>query len=144
MDMAAFALKMQKRADDLPNQVNEAKKEVSKAALHTAVNGTPVDTSKAISNWNVNIGKASAPVREPFFPGRRGSTRGESIRATIAKGDARIEKVKPGQEVHIANGVDYIKALNDGTISRQPGGFVEAALTVGRNKLKTLKVIPDN
>jgi len=143
MDLESFVLKMLQRADDLPKHVNQVKQEVAAVTLETVAAFTPVDTSNALSNWQVGLGSASAPVIPPHSPGKRGSTRQESLHATIAAGTVAIKSSLPGQAIHIANGVDYIKELNDGTLSQAPGGFVETAILVGRQTLATAKVIPD-
>jgi len=141
MDMAQFAKLMQDRVNDLPNNVNEVKKEVAGSILSTAALTTPVDTGAAVSSWEASNGAPLPQSNNPHAPGRHGSTRNENVRATIAKGNQVIAQAAPGTPIHITNGIEYIGDLNNGTSKQAPAGFVESAILVGRRKARNAKVI---
>lgn len=115
-------------------------KEVAKEILDTLVDNTPVDTSQALSNWQASVGGPIQTTRPAISVGSRGSTRSISATATKAEGASKIQPFVLGAEIHITNNLPYIKGLNDGTISRQPSGFVQKSLLVGRDHLKQVKV----
>ncbi len=115
-------------------------KEVAKEILETLVDNTPVDTSQALSNWQVSVGGPVSSMRAAFVVGSKGSTRSISASATKVDGNQRVEAFTLGTPIHITNNLSYIQGLNDGTISRQPSGFVQKAMLVGRNHLSTVKV----
>lgn len=132
VSLREFARRMDKRADSLGTVANERKKIVAKAVLQTLVRSTPVDTSNALSNWQIGVGEAVQSDRGPYFFGAGGSTEAQSAQAALAVGFAKIDAAKPGETIYISNLADYIRELNTGTIYSKPGGFVEKAISVGR------------
>jgi hypothetical protein len=115
-------------------------KEVAIEIVNTLVDNTPVDTSKALSNWQVSIGSSIKSTRQAIVAGKFGSTQSVSAAATKAEGAGNVQGFVIGTPIHITNNLSYIKGLNDGTISRQPSGFVQKAMLVGRDHLKLVKV----
>lgn len=106
---------------------------------HLAYN-TPVDTSQALSNWITTLGSPASGTIGPHTPGIFGSSQVASAETTIAQAISILANKKPGQPIYIVNNLDYIVGLNQGTISRQPGSFVEGAMLIGRNEAKKFKV----
>lgn len=101
---------------------------------------TPVDTSEAISNWQVAL---SAPVAHdipPWQPGFAGSTYTYSRNATIAAAKRQLKVKKPGEKIYISNLAAHIIALNQGSSKQAPAGFIEAAIIRARNKAKQTKL----
>lgn len=136
---------------DLARVLEAKAKAIDAAASKTAVNvaiamvkhlayNTPVDTSQALSNWVVSLDNPYRGTVGAHVPGMFGSTHAPSAEATIAQAIYVLANKKPGQPIYITNNLDYIVALNQGTISKQPGSFVEAALLIGRNEAKKFKV----
>lgn len=147
---------------NIPREVGKIKKRVALKVLKTAVNGTPVDTSKALSNWTVGIGAAPSGVRGPAVPGKFGSTRSISAATTISTGEAvlgggLLGSITVGSSgtslggstggpnlvgvnIHVTNNAPYIVGLNDGTRSNQAGAFKERALLAGSLAVKTFKI----
>lgn len=138
---------MPKKLSDLRNILRKKYERIEKEAnqrvqntviemVRELVAHTPVDTSQAISNWIVEPGTVDYSFIGPWVPGRRGSTKARS--GTIALRYARIQakSKKPGQPLFISNSAPYIRDLDAGTISRQPGGFVARARIVGITTLK--------
>lgn len=131
-DLRTLARRMAKLEKTLALEANRIAKTVATEMLKELVLGTPVDTSQALSNWQVGLGAGNYTTRLPFYFGSRGSTYGQSSAQAISVGMAQIKKKAPGQPLHLTNALDYIEALDDGTISRQPGGFVAKAMVAGK------------
>jgi hypothetical protein len=100
---------------------------------------TPVDTSQALSNWDVTLDSPATGKHGPHFRGAGGSTLRQSAAETLAIAKRILAGKKPGQRIYITNNQPYIRKLNDGTHSKQPGGFLERALLVGRRVRQNFK-----
>lgn len=121
--------------------------EASRCAIETAwkihqrlVEVTPVDTTNAVSNWDLTLYFPNLSEHDPYFPGFLGSTATLSRGATLREGLAELKAKKPGEPIFIANNVDYILDLNAGTSKQAPPGFVEEAILVGKIHARTFKV----
>lgn len=137
-------LHLAKRMEALPG-------EIARAASRTAVNvairvteslvqGTPVDTSQALSNWRVSLGHPIMGTRGAYVPGDFGSTQAVSAQLAIANAVAVLTNKKPGEPIYIVNNLDYIVDLDNGTISKQPGAFTARALVIGRREAQIFKL----
>jgi hypothetical protein len=131
---------MAKNTLDLTAKMGRVKKSVSLAASNIAVDvaktitgdlafRTPVDTSRALSNWIVTLGKESAKRIDPHVWGIGGSTHHESAAETYSAAVVVLAKKKPSQPIYISNNVDYINELNE---HHSQAGFVERAVLLGR------------
>lgn len=135
--MAKTLRDLAKRLDDLvetglSDTLKERKARVGNAIVRALVPATPVDTSKAVSNWRVSTTGAISAYIRAHFPGVAGSTRGASAAAAIAAAEAAISRAQPQQALVIFNSVPYIRRLNEGYSKQTPAGFVEKAVLVGR------------
>jgi len=82
---------------------------------------TPVDTGWARANWVPRIGgPAGSASPDSGVPSRQAEQQ-----AAIA--EVAVNYQLPAQ-VHIANHVDYVPILNEGSSSQAPEGFVERAI----------------
>jgi len=135
-----LASNLRKRAKGVDRKASEVSKAVALEVVKVLVMSTPVDTSRALSNWQVGVGKPVNTPLKPYVPGEQGSTRSQSAMAAIAKAELFLSSKKPGEPIFISNVLDYIDDLNNGTISRQPGGFVEKALIIAENRVNAAKV----
>ena len=124
----------------ITREVNRVVKEVAKEILETAADGTPVDTTKALSNWQVGVGSTPVGVLGPRVPGLGGVTKAASLSATVNDGVGKMQGRKVGVPIHIANNAHYIDGLNDGSISKKGDHFVEDALVQGRIRLSTSRL----
>lgn len=90
---------------------------------------TPVDTSKAISNWQANL---RFPVTGKDIPahyrGVEGSTQPQSASAAFEIAKAILSVRKIGDVVFISNLAKYIVFLNEGSSYQAPSGFIETAI----------------
>lgn len=126
--------------------VDKAKKEASAGAVKVAlaiidnvVPATPVDTSRAMSNWQVALGGPPPGQIAPHVWGRKGSSRGASMTSTLAIARSTLAQKKPGVSIVIDNYVPYMRDLNQGSSAQAPAGFVERAQLVGRKTLESLR-----
>jgi antitoxin (DNA-binding transcriptional repressor) of toxin-antitoxin stability system len=115
---------------------NERKKKAVRAVVKHLLEVTPVDTTKAMSNWLVGIGEPQKVELEARVEGEAGSSKAASAAATYAETDRLIRTVKAGQTVYITNNTPYIGRLNAGSSSQAPAGFIEGAGLIGREVLK--------
>lgn len=124
----------------IPEEVNRATKEVAMVVLETAASATPVDTTQALSNWQIGVGARPITFIGPHVPGFAGVTKYASLSVVESEGNKALQNRQVGVDIHIVNNADYIEGLNDGTISRQPGQFVEKALLAGRLQIQRTKL----
>ena len=108
------------------------KKEAAEVILTRLVQDTPVDTSAALSNYNVTSEFPTPAIFPAVAPGVAGSTFSTSSQATIGEGVGKISSSKPGQSIFISNFIDYLQYLNDGSSVQAPAGFVETSVLKGR------------
>lgn len=98
-----------KRLADLSiDKIEKLRADYAKDIFRNAVNGTPVDTGNAISNWVIGIGRPNAKVvnRKPSRPGRAGG-------ASISRKQLnKIRKTTLAKDVIISNNLEYISVLN--------------------------------
>lgn len=112
----------------------------SKRLLNELWSITPVDTTKATSNWLVGIQKGIYSEREPYVPGFLGYTKTASVTAARKIAFTALEKKKPGQSVFIVNNVDYIMDLNRGSSKQAPARFVENCIFITAYAMKNYKL----
>lgn len=103
--------------------------------------GTPVDTGRARSNWQVNLDAPAAGTRDAYVPGKEGSTKGPNAQAAIDQGSSVISRYKGGQVIHITNNLAYIGRLNEGWSAQAPAGFVEAAVLSGVAQIRGARIL---
>lgn len=106
--------------------------DVTMAIVGDLVRVTPVDTSQALSNWQVSINAPVAAAIPPYVPGEAGSSRAASGAEAVQVARATLSRKQPGQSIYISNVLPYIVPLNNGSSRQQPAGFVERALLIGR------------
>jgi hypothetical protein len=106
------------------------------AIVRDLVTVTPVDTSQALSNWQVAIGSPVGNRIDAYFIGVHGSTQELSGASALAKARSILETKKPGQTIYISNVLPYIQRLNQGYSAQAPAGFVERAIIIGRGAIK--------
>ena len=147
-DIADLAPRIQQVINNLKTERERIVKVAAKTILETLVYNTPVDTSKALSNWQASLGSPISSTRDAIFEGKNKSTRSTSAAAALSLGETQINKftvdkwgTTVGNEIHITNNLDYIEGLNNGTISKQPGAFVEKAIQLADSVVKSQDVI---
>jgi len=123
-------------------QTNRLTKRVANEVLKSLVTTTPVDTSKALSNWRVSVkGRRTTKSISAHIKGFAGSTRAASAAIAISTGSGVIASREAKKTIHITNNLPYIEGLDNGTISLQPSGFVAKALIIGNAEARAFKWI---
>jgi hypothetical protein len=134
-DLKDLAKRLQSMAADLDQTAVKSAVAIAEAILVELAYSTPVDTSKALSNWQVTTGMRRtlrSQVLPPYFPGKSGSTFMENAGSTIEAGKNALQNKKAGDRILISNVLPYINRLNDGWSAQAPAGFVERAVLIGR------------
>lgn len=134
-----LAKRLEKTAAGLDKQASDVAVKAATAILKDLVTVTPVDTSQALSNWQIGLGEAPSGKLPPYSPGLGGSTADKSAAAAIRAGIAILQKKKPGVTIFITNNLPYIRRLNDGYSKQAPAGFVERSALIGR-KIAEVKI----
>lgn len=113
-NLRVFARRIEKRAADITlSVVPTYKKSVANRILERLVMATPVDTSQALSNWQVAT-VATGPVAAAigaYVVGFHGSSEAASTAATLAVGTKLIVAAPPAGPIVLSNVVDYIEDL---------------------------------
>src|SRR5436190_590908 len=90
----------------------EAVKLIATDGIVAIVDATPVDSTKAVSNWKVAHGSAFSGIVGPRIPGSKaGSGAGAAKNAMKAEGKGRIKFFKSAVSMYISNRVPYIGLL---------------------------------
>ena len=133
-------------ADDLEKRAKQLRKAASDKAAFIALSLveeladiTPVDTSKAISNWRVGLGSPVTGELEPHYPGFKGSTELMSEDATVIAARIALKQKRPGQTIFVSNTAPYIVDLDGGSSLQEPRGFVKRATDRARELAKRTK-----
>jgi hypothetical protein len=142
--------------DDLANRVDRiavrvegnverAMKDCGQVVLRSVVEGTPVDTGTARSNWTPELDRAFEGLFPARVPGIKGSTGDANSVATIEAGAPVIEAFDIGtnREIHITNNAGHIQALNDGHSKHAPADFVRIAVLEGLATVRGAKILDD-
>jgi hypothetical protein len=143
MNLLDLAKKLEKMSAELEENVTKLSNKVALTLVRELASRTPVDTSQALSNWQVSLNE---PISEsekisPWYHGQAGSTQAQSIRATVNESKRIIERRKPGDSIYISNVLPYIKRLDEGHSQTQaPNGFVDSCLLIARLYLKNSKI----
>jgi hypothetical protein len=124
---------LERVAIKLPEQAsNERAKKAAEIILADLIAVTPVDTTKAVSNWQIGLGTPAHETLPPYAPGKSGATASISRAAALSVGKQLLAIKKPEQPVFISNPLPYIRRLNNGWSKQAPAGFVERAVLLGR------------
>ncbi len=147
-DITGLVPRIQQVIDNFKTERERIVKLAAKSILKTLVYNTPVDTSKALSNWQASLGSPITSTRDAIFEGKNKSTKSTSAAAALSLGEIQINKftvdkwgTTVGNEIHITNNLDYIEGLNNGTISKQPGAFVEKAIQLADSVVKSQDIM---
>jgi hypothetical protein len=124
--LRAFARRMTKMSARAPRVGAAAKGDLGYSIVVAEATWTPVDTTKALSNWVITNG---APVLEDIpahFPGVDSLTEPASFAMTqeLARAQSRIGSTLPNTPMFIQNNVDYIIELNLGKSLQAPAGWI--------------------
>lgn len=113
------------RGVELENGVTALVRKASLTGLGVVSLGTPVDTSRARSNWQTSIGAPAGGVREPIGEG--------AAQKVIERGSSVIAAWKVGRgSIFLTNNLSYIVPLDEGSSAQAPAGMSSSALLAMR------------
>lgn len=131
-----------KRLNKVADMVEAAPSRVAAAftfaLVDELVDRTPVDTSKALSNWLVSLNDPVLVDMDAYYEGIHGSTASASKAEVLAFANTILGRKKPGQQLYLSNSAPYIRDLNNGTSKQAPAGFVQQTIRVTRAKLPAI------
>lgn len=136
---------LRSRAREIEAGTTRIMKAGAKEAVTAAVEGTPVDTGKARSNWVTTLNNPFGGEIPPYAPGAKLGI-GESANASAAKsqGSTAIGKFNSviHKSIHITNNVAYIRKLNTppGHSQQGPPLFAQAAAQRAAKLMRSLSV----
>lgn len=130
-----------KRAKDFPVKANRLGGIVTMILVRELLEKTPVDTTQALSNWQVTLDRPAQTFIDAYVPGYGGYTSNASAAATVWEANIALDAKKLGQKIYVTNNAPYIRKLNSGSSKQAPAGFVEAALMMTKKRMKTLRVL---
>ena len=134
-----LAKSLEDRAKSIDKKASDVAVKTALFLLDTLIFRTPVDTSQALSNWQVSLEAPIGSFIAPYVPGYLGYTMTASAAEAIRIGTANLANKKPGQTIYIVNNTPYIRGLNSGSSKQAPAGFVEASVMVARKTMPTFK-----
>lgn len=134
--LKGLAARMSAEADRLEEYASDAAVFLARNIAHNLIDETPVDTSRALSNWLISLGGPSNMGTIDFVKGEHGSTQGASAAIAKRRVDEALATKLPGQSIFISNVVRYIVALNRGHSGQAPAMYVENAVLRGRMLLR--------
>jgi len=152
-NLASFNASLDKFADKIEGRSILFQKKVAFLVLgafvqqagggFSAVSGllqlTPVDTGRAVGNWQVTIGAPAAGTIDSGFGKAKGSG---ANRASAEAGASRralsgVSGLRFGQSIWITNNLPYIVVLNDGGVNRTAHHMLERALDNARRSIRS-------
>ena len=132
MSLKSLSRKMKKRVQTMERKLNEATVQVALVVIEAVAKATPVDTTKAMSNWQLKA-DYNETVLPPYSPGHKGDTSASSLKAVIRQARGFLRTYKGG-EIKLFNNAPYIKRLNEGYSKQAPAGFIEISVLEARHK----------
>jgi hypothetical protein len=122
--------------------MDAAVKLIVEAGIETIADQTPVDTTRAVSNWLVTVGGPANGEVPPHVPGSVKGTGASAARA-ITKARARnaMAAYRGGKTAFITNNVPYIGVLEYGDAKHRPNGMVSKGLQAMGVRASSIKII---
>lgn len=138
--MKTLSSQLQRFDKDVKKRINKYKITFAKTILLYLIEKTPVDTSKALSNWIVGLHKAKTRQINAHAVGVDGSTQSVSATVAFSLGQAIIKRAKVGEIVYISNNVDYIELLNMGYSSQAEKHYIQHCVSDAIEQMKREKL----
>jgi hypothetical protein len=140
-DLLTLASRMKQLQKDLPeatgNLTIEVAERVAEGLVSSPPEGTPVDTSQAMSNWQGSVGSPRRSFIAAHSTGESGSTAGISRGNVMVALLAAMRVRKIGQVIYISNNAPYIRRLAyEGHSKQSPPGWVEGSVLRARKWLQ--------
>jgi hypothetical protein len=129
-NLREIEISLKRQAKVAPEAVVNIQKAATLELQRGIVVATPVDKGRARGNWQVAQGSpASGDVAPNGFPGESSAARGAAATAAaLTQGAQAAAETKPFSKTYVSNRLPYIEALNEGTSTQAPAGFIETAV----------------
>ena len=109
---------------ELNGVVESATRDIARSLVTELPAVTPRDSGLTAANWRASRGR---PVHEPV--GDRSASGVGSAKAAQAAGRGEIDSFKLGDRtLHVSNPLPTARALNDGSSTQEPRGFVQRSI----------------
>ena len=142
-NLGDLAAKIQKLRKVIPLKANAIKLKVVENIVTDFAIVTPVDTSHAVSNWQVSAGAPITSEREAYSLGSKGSTAGASRASVLTSMHRTLRLAKPKEPVFITNNVEYIHDIDRGQ-GQNPtfsGGFGRRADIIAEKTISAHTIV---
>lgn len=140
-----LAKRLEKIADNIEAAPSKVAALFALELIDDLVIRTPVDTSKALSNWLMSIEDPVLIDMDAYYEGTFGSTFSASRSEVLKHAHTIAGRKKPGQPLYISNAAPYIMDLERGSSKQAPSGFTKQAIFAAKSKLPSIikKVLAD-
>ena len=128
-----LASALSEAARTLPTDLNKITQDVAKYATQRLIYETPVDTSQALSNWQVGLSVGSTLQLPAYFIGDSGSTQNISAVTALGAAHQQIARKKYGMNLVIYNNLKYINKLNAGASQQADANYVNKIVEDAEN-----------
>lgn len=134
----AFTKRMKTVAKTVEFNVERSVQSSLARGAEVAVLTTPVDTTRAASNWAVSLNSPKLTNSPPTTIGDVSGARS----TTVAKNNTAAKSWRVGvRSAFVANGVDYIEKLDKGSSQQAPNGMLRFATGAMRRILSKAKLL---
>lgn len=113
---------MAQKAKQLGDALEKRVRSIATDIHSEVVQATPVLTGRARINWQAGTTEPTNVLPAPATPG-------SAVADAVAAAAPAIAAFKLGQSIYIANNVDYIGLLDDGSSKQAPINFVRSAIS---------------
>lgn len=137
-----FGSRINAIGDVLVHNVSKTVRKAAMAATNEVVLRTPVDTGTARINWKLSLGTPKANLIEgPNTPKVEINRQIASVKALTAAKNA-IKAWNPGKgSIFIANPVEYIDDLDEGSSRQARAGMTMFAVAAARDILRRARLL---
>lgn len=104
--MSSLGEQIKKEIEGFYSEVNEITKEVARTVMQTVVENTVIDTSQAVSNWQLQLDTPNTDFINAHFLGAKGSTARQSEQETLRQAENEIDKRVLHQPIFITNNIE--------------------------------------
>ena len=148
-----FSKRMRQYGKQVGEAANAIGAQAGIAIGKSVVQGTPIDTGQAKSNWQASRVRPSTQTRPAYVKGKYDSTESQNETAAIAQIVSQFAARKNNEPLYLTNNLRYIGLLEssyfDGGHKRKTPvpqskyrpGFVQIALQAGRESIQNTALI---
>lgn len=137
-NLSDLAKRLNKFADTIEAAPSKVAAEVVLVLVDELTDRTPVDTSKAISNWLVSLEDPVLIDLDAYYEGIAGSTFRASKNEVLSFAKSKLATKVPGEAIFVSNSAPYIRDLENGSSSQAPAGFTKQSVMIAKGKVKSI------